>query len=64
MKVYAPVNIIAPTLYFNGNYQKDSNVIFKVNDSPNNFEMKQSQKIRRDDTNKERLGEYKSTKYI
>lgn len=33
MKVYAPVNIIAPTVYFNGNYQRDNRVIFKVNDT-------------------------------
>ena len=32
MKVYAPVHIIAPTVYFNGNYQNDNKVIFKVND--------------------------------
>lgn len=36
MKVYAPVNIIAPTLYFNGNYQRDNNVVFKVNDMSKN----------------------------
>ena len=32
IKVYAPVHIIAPTVYFNGNYQNDNKLIFRVND--------------------------------
>ena len=31
VRVYAPVNIIAPTVYFNGANERDNRAIFTVN---------------------------------
>jgi hypothetical protein len=33
IRVYAPVNIIAPTVYFNGVTERDNRVIFTINDT-------------------------------